>query len=321
MKNTVFIILFILMNLNIAHTAFENVDQSTEGTKTADACSARFLGVPSMYYNPAGLAGMKKRELNVQYSKMMFKLENDSLNYLNFMVGYPFAPFQLGFGFNMFSSDLYSEQVVSLSGSKKILKVGKKHIAVGLRIKLLRLAYEENDYTLLDRLFIEYGYTQSALGIDFGVLGYSKKGLSLGLALKNINKPDMTLEGTEHRLPVQLKFGSAYKLKFKKKVYSMDEINFAFDTNYKYNYYSFHFGVEPTFFKYSFTPGLGFAIGNKSLRYITAGLSYRLSIEGYSYNFQLISYYLKINYAFKFHLGGMYKGTYGDHVISASFMF
>lgn len=301
--------------------AFESMDMTSEAVKISDACCAKIMGVSSMYYNAAGLAGMDKKELNVQYSRMLLKLDNDSLNYFNFMFGYPFKTMKLGLSFNRFSSELYSEQIFSLSLAGDMFKTFYKNIAAGLRVKLLKIGYEENDYTKLDKLFLNYGYSQSALSIDFGLLGYSKKGFSFGIALKDINSPDMTLENSGHRIPLSLRIGTAYKLIFKKKFYAMNEIDFSLDMNYKRKDYSFHLGIEPVFLDYILKPGIGFAMGNKDFRYFTIGLSYQLPFERIHKRFKYIDYLLKFNYSFKFHLSGMSRGTYGDHFISIGFMF
>ncbi len=315
------IMIYLLLNLQYLSAAFESMYTTSEAVKTADACCAKIMGVSSMYYNAAGLAGMDKKELNIQYSRMLLKLDNDSLDYFNLMFGCPFKTVKLGLSYNKFSSELYSEQIFSLSLAGDMFKTFYKNIAAGLRVKLLKIGYEENDYTKMDKLFINYRYSQSALSIDFGILGYSKKGFSYGIALKDINSPDMTLENSGHTIPLSLKIGTAYKLVFKKLLYAMDEINFSLDMNYKRKDYSFHLGIEPVFLNYILIPGIGFAIGNKDFRYFTTGLSYQLPLERVSSKFKDIDYLFKFNYSFKFHLGGMSRGTYGDHFISVGFMF
>ncbi len=316
-----FLIFILLFKFDLVFSAFDNIDVSSKNVKIANAGAGISSGVSSIYYNPAGLSDMKKRELNIEYSKLLLKVDNDSLNYLNLMFGFGIKKVRFGISYNQFSSELYSEHVISVSGAKNLFKIKRKYLSLGVRLKILKLGYEENEYTKLDSLFIKNGYAKSIFGLDFGVLCYSKDGFSYGITLKDINSPDITLNDSGHKLPLKIKAGVGYRWPLKQKYLLMDELLILCDFNYKKDVYSFHIGVEPALFDYILLPGIGFGFGNKSMRFITAGITYQLPIEGISYNFKMISYMLRINYAFKFHLGGFSSGTYGDHFLSINFLF
>ncbi|MBU1076744.1 MAG: hypothetical protein KKH98_05585, partial [Spirochaetes bacterium] len=180
-RYVVIIIVTIWLSLNEGFTAFESMDRSAEGVKAGGGGTAKLMGVSSLYYNAAGLAGMEKTELNVQYSRLLLALDNDGLDYFHLIAGYPFGGLGLAVSFNRFSSELYAEQILSIGCGGDLVKGWYKTIAGGVRVKLLKVGYEENDYTRLDRLFITEGYSQNALSFDVGLLGYSKAGFSYGI--------------------------------------------------------------------------------------------------------------------------------------------
>ena len=109
-------------------------------------------------------------------------------------------------------SNLYNEQVVSLSAAYKFLSFMKYDISTGIRLKLLRVGYEQNAYTQVEQLFINNGYSKTVVGLDWGMMAFSEKGFSLGFNLKNINSPDVSLDSSGSTLPLDLKIGTGYDL-------------------------------------------------------------------------------------------------------------
>lgn len=327
MKKTIIIIIILLINLNYSYAGLEAIDHSTEGLKTAEASVAKILGAANLYYNPAGIVALNNKELNVQYSRLLVSLDNDNLSYFNFLFGYRvknrFKIIKLALAYNRFGSDLYAEQVVSLGAGFHLLKMGYKKIALGGRVKLLNISYNENDYTKIDPLFIDNGYSKSKLGIDLSLLAFSKQGFSYGLLLKNINTPNLSLENNSPHIPFQLNVGSAYKKLFKKPRWFMNEINYSLDLNYSKDYYRFLLGVEPYLFNSIFAPGLGFGMGNKNFLILTSGVSIKWIIPSSKENNPNPNKdkIFKFSYVFKYHLSGMSYGTYGDHYLSISLLF
>lgn len=301
--------------------AFEEIDISAEGEKVAEACTAKPLGAASVYYNPAGLAFLTQREVNLQYSFLAVDLDNDNLSYFNVLFAYPFGPIKTCFTYDRLNSNLYNEQVVSLSAAYKFYTFRKEDISTGIRFKLLRVGYEQNAYTQVEQLFINNGYSKMVVGLDWGMMAYSDKGFSCGFNLKNINQPDVSLDSSGSTLPLDLKIGTGYDFAFKTKTYGMDDIKCNIDFNYNNTYDSFRFGVEPSFLNYTLIPGIGLGVGSNNLLFISTGLTYRIVFEGIKGNLDLYNYTLKINYAFDFYLGGQSLGTYGDHYLSISFSF
>ena len=57
--------------------AFEDIDISAEAEKVAEACTAKPIGAASVYYNPASLAFITQKEINLQYSLLAVDLDNN----------------------------------------------------------------------------------------------------------------------------------------------------------------------------------------------------------------------------------------------------
>jgi hypothetical protein len=320
MKITKVMAFFSILCVTSLFGSFENTDLSSESVKLSDATASLFLGAENIYNNPAGLSDLKKRQIGLLYSKMMLNLEDDDLNYLDFVVGYPFKGFVSALSFNRFSSRLYFEQVFSLGGAVRLLNTFDRTISLGFRAKLLQIGYVQNDYTALDSLFIKNGYNKFGLSVDMGLLYETKAGFNAGLSVKNINPPIMTLDQSGNGLPFMLDAGISYLFDFQQTQSPgfIKTLLLAFDAGLKNEDFSAHFGIEAGIGSGEILPGAGFVVGSGELSYISAGVSYRP--KGFSAG-SFLDHLGTLSYAFRFHLGGMYLGTYGDHFISMSFWF
>ena len=314
-------ILFMLQCLS-AFAAFESTDLTAENVKLGEASTSLVTGIGNIYNNPAGLAQLKKREVGILYSKMMLNLEADDLTYLDLVAGYPLKKFTLAGSFNRFSSQLYFEQIFSLAGAVKFIDDKEKAVSLGIRTKLLQIGYIRNDYTALDSLFIENGYNKFGVSLDLGLLYESKNGFNFGLCFKNVNPPVMTLDAGGSGLPFVFNAGLSYLWN----LWRMQSGSFvkslllSCDTSFKSEDYSLHFGAESALGSGEFMPGAGFVVGSGHLAYFTAGLSYRPR-DSSADSKSVFNHIQSVCYAFRFYLGGMSLGTYGDHFISMNFWF
>lgn len=221
-----------------AFGSFESTDLTSDNVKLGDSSTSLVRGAGDIYNNPAGLAELKKNEVGLLYSRMMLNLEDDDLNYLDLVAGFPMKGFALGSSFNRFSSRLYFEQTVSLAGALKFIDDKDKTFSLGIRAKLLQIGYIRNEYTALDSLFIENGYNKFGLSMDMGLLYESKNGFNCGLCFKNINPPVMTLETKGSALPFVFNAGASYFWDLKKYKKFIKSLLVACDTSFKTEDYS-----------------------------------------------------------------------------------
>jgi len=161
------------------------------------------------FVNPASSAFGSSSALEMYYSKLFWGLENDNLirngigGYYS-MLGWG----SLSMGHDRFDSDLYSEHR-TLFGYSRLYK----NFAFGLSFAFLGRAYQETPYTAVDPLFQEYGYSKGSFSVDLGTQWQFKPNLTLGMAIRKLNRPNQALEeGVEDPLPREYQFGLGWKI-------------------------------------------------------------------------------------------------------------
>ena len=258
-------------------------------------------------WNPAGLAQLKQAELVANYSALHTGLGDDNLgrSYLGYT--HPIGAMgALGVNLIRLQTPLYSETTAGLSYSHRF-----NFLHIGGSVKGLFGNFEENEYTEKDPLFQEYGRLTEAVSFDLGVLLRLTDALSLGVALANLNEPNLALEdGQEDLLPREIKAGVRAKLS-EKLAANLDftwrdmTIRDRKDTN-------LHLGLESWL-----TDEIGFRAGANYYD-LTAGASYRFNRP--SGTFQLD---YAFNYPMPFEIGDDIVpepliGTTGTHQFALS---
>jgi hypothetical protein len=203
----------ILVSPILCNAAFE---QSIVGARPAGlggAYTAVSDDVYSVYYNPAGLARIKRMEFSAQYTKLHVGLDDGS-SIGNSFIGVA-TPVKIdekdwgtvGFSWLQFNlTNLYQENTMTLSYSKKNL-VGK--LDAGMNIKSMSLAYTQTDETMhyydndgnvashgQDSLFAQHGYGKTMLDFDIGFQYQLYKNYKLGFSAVNLTQPNVSLENT-----------------------------------------------------------------------------------------------------------------------------
>ena len=162
-------------------------------------------------------------------------------------------------------------------------------------LKYLKQGYIADLYET-DPLFANKGYSKTGMAVDLGALYRLNSGYSFGLAVKNINRPDMGL-GAEDRVPRDVKFGAAYRLK--------SGVVDA-DVSLRDGNSDFSVGAERAF-QGKYLVRVGFLAGNDSRRNISLGFGTRFAA-------------LNFDYAFTLPIGGI-SGTTGSHRLAFGFKF
>lgn len=254
-------------------------------------------GAESACANPAALVELSAPELTAVYGRLYSGLSDGSnIGQGYFGLAMPVQPYLRGpaaFSWNSTRlSDAYSESSYSLSYATTVYH----GIGAGLSLKYLRRAYTSDAYTAVDPLFMNNGYSKSALGADMGLFYRPRPNYALGLALKNFNKPDMGL-GSSDRLPVEVHAGVSYLVRS-----SLLDLDAAFAGSD----YDFAAGAEYSFQR-DYALRFGFSSGNDSRRSVTLG---------FGANFGMASF----DYAFSLPISGI-AGTIGSHRLAFSFRF
>lgn len=162
----------------------------------------------AIMFNPAGLGQIEKALIAAAYDRLYAGLGDDALgrgfvSYIQPSQNY--GAFALNL--NMLHTPLYRETTVTFGYGRPL-----GPIYLGLNAKGLFASFEENDYTAIDPLFSD-GMSSNGVALDLGMLYKLTDSVSFGLAILNVNEPNMALdEDADAKVPLTLQTGLALKL-------------------------------------------------------------------------------------------------------------
>jgi len=275
---------------SIAFAAFEDIGAGARAIGMASAFTAVADDANAIYYNPAGLAQVRRTELTGTYGKLYVGLKDNS----NIGSGYvgvaqPLMFGKLGtLGIGWVSLNLegaYREDLVSFSYGKEMFVNG---LFLGGSGKVLKRNFVGDIYTQIDPLFIQNGYNTTNYSADLGLLYRPSAIYSYGLMLRDINQPDVGL-GSQDKVPMEILGGFAYH---------QPTLIFDGELSHKDQDTLVSMGLEKFVFKYAGFRS-GFTAGSRNRREVTAGLGYKGDN-------------ISVDYSFIFPLGGI-ASTAGTH--------
>jgi LysM repeat protein len=253
-------------------------------------------GTEAMCANPAAMVETASPELTAVYGKLYTGLTDESKigqGYFGFAAPVKrYLQGAAGFAWNDTRlSDAFSETTFAVSYATSVYR----GLGAGLSLKYLRRSYVSDGYTALDPVFAD-GYSKSALGADLGFFYRPEPRYAFGLAVKNLNRPDMGLAAAD-RLPVEVRAGASYAMKT-----SLLDL----DASFAGSDYTVAAGAEYSFQR-RYALRMGLAAGNNSRRTVNMGLGGRFGLAEFDYSFSLP-------------IGGI-SGTTGSHRLAFSFRF
>ena len=283
--------------LSTVFAAFENIGAGARPIGMGGAFTAISDDTHAIYYNPAGLAQVRRGELTGGYGKLFIGLKDNS-NIGNGFVGVAQAlrGGQLGtLGVGWLSLSLegaYREDVISMAYGKEVFLDG---LFLGGTGKVLRRTFGSDIYTQIDPLF-KAGSNTSHYAFDLGAMYRPNASYSFGLMVKDMNQPDVGLGGGD-RVPLEIRGGFGYHQR---------QLNFDGEISRKDKDVSISMGVEKYLFK---AVGLraGFTAGSRTRREVGAGMGYKGG-------------YFSLDYAFVFPLAGV-ESVAGSHRFSVTVKF
>ncbi len=258
-------------------------------TAMGDAYVGIASGADAIFWNPAGLAEMKTREIGAMYLKDVADIDFETINYVQPLPhgqAVAIAIERLSAGnleINYLDGtsrtvNAQSDFVYNAAYAKQILD----NLSAGANFKLLSSNLAETE-------------TASAYAVDLAVLYKlaTVKGLSMGANIQNIGSGIKYISETDP-LPLNVKVGAAYRTEVKNDVLTVaadfnkpkelsSRVNLGFE--YLYNkIMAFRAGYKIGYDLDTFTAGFGFKIGNYGLDYAFApkgdlGNNHRLSFS------------------------------------------
>ncbi len=327
---TLLLILCLVQPVRFSYAEFEDTGVSPRVISMGNAFAGLGDDASSMYYNPAGLGFLSRKEFDCSYARLHLGLDDlemedgsvISSRISNGYMGY-INPINkigtLGVGWlNTSLGGLYSENTFLVSFGKRLIrnKEKKKTISFGINLKLLMKSYTDRDSDISrsfddngkattdsDPVF-DNGLSRLRLSCDLGALYRLNRYYSVGVSISDLNQPDTSLgEDTLGitRVPMKLRAGFAYRNRTR-------DFNVVADLFYRNGDFRLLAGAERWFkFKTIAVRG-GFGIGARRYRNFTFGAGYKLD------------QYLELNYSFVYPLSGL-SSTWGSHRASLTARF
>ncbi len=294
--------------------SFEPLPVGGRAAGMADAYTVVADDALSLFYNPAGLMHVRRPEVTTHYSRLFAGLDDKSeisRSFLGYAQPLPKNWGAVGVSYvSLGLSSLYSESTWGLSYAKEV----KGEWNLGGTLKLLRKSFGSDLYTASainvdsgatlgakDPVFSQ-GQSKSAMALDLGAQYRLKKNYALGLALRNINQPDMALgSGAQDKVPAVYALGGGRWTRVSSLSLELSSWKFADGQDNRLSV-----GGE-RWFRGGLGMRAGLALGSRDYRNLALGGSYRM--DGFQFD-----------YALNYPLQGIEK-TAGTHMVSLTFRF
>lgn len=272
-------------------------------------------------WNPALLAGLHKIEINSDNRKYFWDLDNDELCY-NF-VAFSFPLGNIGtfaFSGGQFDANIYKESKLGFHFGNSFFN---NKLSIGSSVYYYDISYGQNEYTINDPFFENFGYSSQAFDLDLGIAFKLNNKIRLGFVSKNIFEANLALdEQNDENLFRNYGFGIEWQIS-KKLLAATDvmlitnnplqekELNFATGFEYKLNkFLDLRSGVN----KEKVTGGFGINILNKEDE-----RKFHDPLSGKNF-INIKSLQIKFNYGFQYSFSGI-ETQYGDHFIGVEIKF
>ncbi|MEK7383527.1 MAG: type IX secretion system membrane protein PorP/SprF, partial [Elusimicrobiota bacterium] len=307
----------------VSHAAYEDVGVGARVTGLGRAYTAVADDVYSIYYNPAGLATLERKEFGTAYSRLLTGL-SDGSNLQNSFLGYA-HPLDdgrngtLGMAWNYFTLDsLYRESSFFTSYGRRVTREDRPDpIFFGASFKLLNRSVGGTAAAAN-----AIGNTGQATGrpdpvlqksskmnydTDLGLLWRPRPRWTLGVSIQHMLEPNIALAGGDSdKLGRNIKFGGAYKTPFSTLSGDLDLISAADHSLDKV----LAIGIEkwlPTLLHGSFGVRGALSMGTRDHRELSMGLSYKI-------------HRMQVDYGFALPVGGL-SSTNGSHRVGLTWRF
>jgi len=190
-KSLTFILVVSFIFLKLSFGAFEEKPSSAKSLSLGGANSSLSSESSHLFSNPASLGFLSKREIQLSWSQLYDLKE---LSSGDFYFSFPLNKrLTLGTGYNIFGkNDYYKENLIIFGLGVKV----SNYLSLGTSLKYFQLSFPS-----------PYG-DFSTLGFDFGSLFQIKEKVQLGLALKNINQPELIKDS--EKIPFSYSVGISF---------------------------------------------------------------------------------------------------------------
>ena len=303
--------------------AYDDVGVGARVTGLGRAYTAVSDDVYSIYYNPAGLATLDRKEFGTTYSRLLTGL-SDGSNLQNSFLGYA-HPLDdgrkgtLGVAWNYFTLDsLYRESSFFTSYGRRVTREDRSDpVFVGGSFKLLNRSVGGTSAATdsISNTGVATGLPDPVLqknskmnyDTDLGVMWRLRPRWTLGVSIQHMMEPNIAFaSGDSDKLGRNMKFGGAYKTPFSTLTGDLHLISAADHSLDKV----LAVGIEkwlPTLLHGSFGVRGALSLGTRDHREVAMGLSYKI-------------HRMQVDYGFALPVGGL-TSTNGSHRVGLTWRF
>jgi hypothetical protein len=213
----ILLILIMLLAGTALNAAFKDSAWSVRAMGQGGCFSAATDDPSALFYNPAGIAYLERKELGLMYNMPFTGLDEVKLGRSSLACALPtLSAGTFGIGWSsMEGTSLYREDAFLLSYAGDISRLFYSDIgtaAFGVSAKYLRRGYTLDERTTDDPVFLN-GSSRSAMTADAGIIVHpmlpALPGLDLGLSVKNLLPADMGFAKIEN-VPIETRLGGVY---------------------------------------------------------------------------------------------------------------
>jgi hypothetical protein len=191
-----------------AHAAFDNPLITPQAAAMGGASLANTADSAALFLNPAASSRLEWPEAYFMYNQLYAGLSGvGSIGQGFAAAGLPtkYGTFGLGFG-DFHAAGLLEERVIGLSYSRRLFGV----LDAGVTGKYLSHSYLiGSDPAAANDPVFAHGTARSAYALDAGVIATLTPAVKLGLAVRNINEPNVGLASLD-RVPREIQAGLSY---------------------------------------------------------------------------------------------------------------
>ena len=284
-----------------AQAAFEYYDYSGRAVGFGDAFTAMADDVSAMYINPAGSAFINKKSVSFSYSKPYAGVSDELSNGYVAMAVPIDENISAGIYYTGFGLNIYSEKTYALTVGYKNSMGNKQYLALGISVKNLVKEVGTGDSIDANPVFAAKR-SVSAFSFDAGAI-YRISGASFGLAVQNINQPDINFGSAADPVAMRLTGGAAVRV--------MSGMVAEADYSVFGSSWIAGAGGEYNINKSNFCVRLGGGIGSDSYSRMNAGIGYDYTLPGSGVS-------IAIDYGFSYQFGFI-DGSAGSHILTLTF--
>jgi len=315
-KNLCFLIFFKLLTFNfqLTEAAFQNTAWSVSAESMGGVAVAYSNEPFGVFYNPVNIVNVETKSLQIAYLKPYLALENIDINLNTIAFVLPKKYVSLSAAVGMYNvNNLYYETTTIFSFSTILKKFfdNLPYISIGTNLKFLTKRYKFDEGILNYQPELKNKNSTTVFSTDIGLITKMLKDkLSLGIAIKDVNQPNVAVVSSEDIVPLTVSFGGTYNIGDIKTILYFEDFTVGCELRYRNQTW----GTTQSKLFY----GIGFqTYFNFHTIAIRAGINKESINFGFGYNGIKLSQKILMNIQYGFGLSTVvFDNSAGTHRIS-----